>query len=165
MNSHKGSAKFFDFFNIGRDSKLNNACEATPYFTLNGQVFKCKVVKVVDGNTLEVAFFFNSELTRWKVQLVDVDAPRLNPRLDMENREEEIQLAKEAKEYLESLVIGKNRLFYIGCGDFDSFGRINGVLYYQKPSNDNYKVVRSANAMSETNTINQLMNQYLHKKD
>lgn len=154
MSNHKFFSRFFDFFNLGRDSKLYNANETTPYFTLNGQTFKCKVIKVIDGNTIEVIFFFNCELTRWKVQLVDVDAPRITPRLDTENRQEEIKLGQEAKDYLESMLIknSNKRLFYIKCGDFDSFGRINGVLYYQKPPNDNY-------------TINQLMNQYLRKRE
>ena len=66
-------------------------------FTLEGLKTKAKVVYVYDGDTLDVAFYRNKELLRFKCRLQDVDAPEL--------REENGKLVRD---FLAWVCMGKN---------------------------------------------------------
>ena len=56
------------------------------------------------------------------------DSPEMKPKLDLENREEEIRKAHEAKNYLISL-IGEKKIVWIKFMKFDKYGRALANLY------------------------------------
>ncbi len=99
----------------------------TPLFTLEGQEFDAKVVKIYDGDTIHVVFPFKGEVTRWKIRMEGYDSPEIKSK----NPEEKIA-ANVAKEALINK-IGNNRVKLV-CGKFDKYGRLLGTIFL---GNDN----------------------------
>ena len=109
---------------------LKEATNNIPLFSLDGTFCQCKVVDVYDGDTCKVVFPLQDTLYRWNVRLDGYDTPEMRPRKDKPNRDEEIAAAKEAKKYLESLVMNSSdQLVYIKCKEFDKYGRLLGDLF------------------------------------
>ena len=120
------------------ESVLHNSNKNTPEFSLEGKIKLCKVVDVYDGDTCKVVFNLNNKVYRWTIRMEGYDSPEMRPSKKKENRELEIQAAKEARDYLKGLVQNDNQLVYIKCGDFDKYGRLLGTLYLHK--NDSISV-------------------------
>ena len=110
-------------------SSVNND---TPLFSLEGKFVQCKVVNVYDGDTCKVVFPLNGEIYRWNVRLTGYDTPEMRPPRSQENRDEEIQAAIAAKNFLKSKVMNNEQLVYIKCGEFDKYGRLLGTLYVEE---------------------------------
>ena len=109
-------------------------------FNFNKQVKVCRVIDVYDGDTITVIFEHFGVFNKWKVRLLGINTPELRPSRSIENRDEIIEKAKQARDFLKSLIMNPNQLIYLECFDFDSFGRILGNVYlyfdYSNPSNN-----------------------------
>ena len=131
-------------------------------FSLEGLQTKAKVVYVYDGDTLDVAFYRNNELLRFKCRLDDVDAPELrgeNRKLvrdflawlcmgkdpDWFDDEEKIWSKSELQDELDS----SENLVYAVFGKFDKYGRV--LVTLKKTSH------------ATTKTINDMVSTYVKK--
>ena len=101
--------------------------ENTKLFNFDGYRTICKVVDVYDGDTITVTFVFRGKVIKHKVRMYGYDSPEMKPRLNKQNRDKEIKKAKEAKEYLKSLI--DNKIVIIECGKFGKYGRLLGKIY------------------------------------
>ena len=101
--------------------------ETTKLFNFDGYRTICKVVDVYDGDTITVTFVFRGKVIKYKVRMYGYDSPEMKPRLNKQNRDKEIKKAKEAKEYLKSLIY--NKIVIIECGKFGKYGRLLGKIY------------------------------------
>ena len=101
----------------------------TPLFSLEGNFVECKVVDVYDGDTCKVVFPLNEKMYRWNVRLTGYDTPEMRPPRSQENRDEEINAARLARDFLKSKVMNQDQLVYIKCGEFDKYGRLLGTLF------------------------------------
>ena len=110
-------------------TQLKLANEDTPEFTLENVKTLCKVVDVYDGDTTKVVFFYKDELLKWTVRLWGVNTPELRPSRKLANREEIIQKAKEARDYVIAKCEERENLIYLHCLGNDKYGRLLGVLY------------------------------------
>lgn len=100
------------------------------YFTFKDQTFIAKSCSVYDGDTFSVLFLYKGELIKYKCRCYGYDSPEMKPLLTKENRDEEIKLAKKAKErFIELLNKSPNGLIRIECFDFDKYGRILVNVY------------------------------------
>lgn len=104
----------------------------TPMFSLEGKIKLCRVVNIYDGDTCKVVFRMNDEINRWNVRMTGYDTPEMRPPKSQANREIEIAAAKQAKSYLQSLIMNPGQLVYIKCGEFDKYGRLLGEIYIKK---------------------------------
>ena len=104
----------------------------TPTFTLDNIRTKVKVLKVYDGDTMWISIYLYSTLLKFKVRMLGYDSPEIHPKRDLPNREDHIQSAIAAKEYLESLVLDKivDADFY----KFDKYGRPLCNIFIPDPS-------------------------------
>jgi len=108
-------------------------------FSLKDKEFVGKVVDVYDGDTCKVVFYFDNKLVKFTCRLYGINCPEIKPSKTMENREDEIQRAKHARNKLVSLccncekvddsnykeVIHNNvNLVKIKCRDWDKYGRL-----------------------------------------
>ena len=108
-------------------------------FTLKGLKKKVKVVRVIDGDTLDVVFYLNDDnLVRFTCRMLGYNAP--------ERKKKTMQFALLARDYLAHLCMGyspddfddsgiweedhlqrlldeSRNLVYAVFGDFDNFGR------------------------------------------
>ena len=87
---------------------------------------------VYDGDTCKVVFPLNGEIYRWNVRLTGYDTPEMRPPRSQENREEEIEAAYAARDFLRGKVMNQDQLVYIKCGEFDKYGRLLGTLYLEE---------------------------------
>jgi len=104
--------------------------ENTKEYTLEGVNKIGKVIKVYDGDTLWVAINIHYKIFKFKVRMLGYDSPEMKPRLNIPNREQEIQAAKKAKKYIEDLVLNKKVL--VEFSKYDKYGRPLCKLYINK---------------------------------
>ena len=124
-------------------------------FSFNGIITYCKVLKIYDGDTCTIAFYFNKKITKVSCRLSGIDTPEL--------RSEDIQekiAAVLAKNKLMKLINFKDQepepdpeqepeqLLIIRFDKFDKYGRPI-VTLYKYSSKSSYK--------NFENSINYLM--------
>ena len=97
-----------------------------PLYKLEGN-FRCKVVDVYDGDTVTIVLFNKLGFEKHKLRMYGYDSPEMKPKRDLPNRDDEIQKAKEAKQYLSDLVL--NKIVKFESMGYDKYGRLLGKLY------------------------------------
>lgn len=113
------------------NSKLKNATlENTPEWNLGNKARPVKVLKVYDGDTIWVAIKLKSCVFKFKVRLYGIDTPEMKPPKNKLNRDQEIKKAKEARDYLASLI--DNKIIILKSEGLGKYGRILGRLYIKK---------------------------------
>lgn len=118
-------------------------------FNLEGQEFQAKATNIYDADTCRLVFYLNGKLVKYTVRLVGIDTPEIRPRLNVENRDQEIAAAKRArnrliqlatdqeieldntpgKKSIQKLLDANKKLITIKCEEFDKYGRLLGKLY------------------------------------
>lgn len=109
------------------DAELIEKAKTVETFNLKNEKKKALVIDVYDGDTITVVFKHFGQINKWKLRLLGINTPELRPSRSLENRDKIIENAKTARDYLSGLVL--NKIIFIECGSFDSFGRILGYLY------------------------------------
>lgn len=89
--------------------------------------FRAKVVDVYDGDTITIVIFNKCGFEKHKLRMYGYDSPEMKPRLDVANRENEIEKAKVAKKYLSDIVL--NNIIEFESMGFDKYGRLLGKAY------------------------------------
>jgi endonuclease YncB( thermonuclease family) len=103
---------------------------APPLFTMKGKEMYCRVISVYDGDTVDIVFYENDVPKHYKFRLYGVDTPEMKPPKNCENREEIIQSAIRAKEYLSGLILDKT--VWIEFHNEEKYGRLMGTIYKNK---------------------------------
>lgn len=130
--------------NVEKD-KLDKFTDKLPeLYTMKGKKKWCRVVEVYDGDTITILYFTDTEckgesLRKEKLRLYGIDTPELKPLKTTENREQVIEKAKEARDFLSNLILHKT--IYIVFTEEEKYGRRMGHLYltsntYEKSIND-----------------------------
>jgi endonuclease YncB( thermonuclease family) len=130
--------------NLNKYSKSS----APKLHTMNGKELWCKIIDVYDGDTVDIIFYSGKELVHHKFRLYGIDTPELKPLKNISNRNEIIEKAKEAKLYLEKLVL--NKIVYIRFKNEEKYGRLMGNIYFTKSENQksiNQKMIDSGLAV------------------
>ena len=96
--------------------------EKIPKFSLKGKEFFAKCVKVYDGDTCHLIFYYNSKLSRFVCRMEGYNSAELRT-----NDEDERIKAIEAKNKLSDFIL--NKVVLIKCGDFDMYGRLLTTIY------------------------------------
>lgn len=110
--------------------ELINAANTVSKFSLHNELKKALVIDVYDGDTITVVFKHFNNINSWKVRLLGINSPELRPSRSLSNRDDIISAAKVSRDYLSNLIL--NKIIYIKCGPFDSFGRILADIYLSK---------------------------------
>ena len=101
-----------------------------PYFSFTGKSFYAKHCNIYDGDTFSAIFKYKDELIKYKCRCMGYDTAEMKPLKSKENREEEKNLAINAKKRFEEL-LNKHptNLIKIDCLEFDKYGRLLVNLY------------------------------------
>jgi hypothetical protein len=100
------------------------------YFTFNNLVFDAKPCHIYDGDTFSAIFEYKGEYIKYRCRCLGYDTPEMKPLLSKPNRDEEIRLAKLAKErFTELLNKNPDGLIKIKCHGFEKYGRILVTIY------------------------------------
>lgn len=103
-------------------NKLSTGTLKTPQFTLQNNIYLAKCVKCYDADTIHIVIEFEGKLSRFLCRLLGIDTAELRSK-----DHEEKKYAKEARDYLKSLILDK--LVIVKCGDFDKYGRLLVLVY------------------------------------
>lgn len=133
--------------NLIQKLKYINKTNCPPLFTMKGKKLFCKVIDVYDGDTCDIVFELNNELLHYKFRLYGINCKELKPSKTLENREEYIKLAKEAKKALEDKVL--NQICYIEFVEEEKFGRLMGTIFSDqlKTINFNEEMIKEGHAV------------------
>jgi endonuclease YncB( thermonuclease family) len=139
------------------DKILEDCNKDIPEFSLCGLTLKGKVVEVYDGDTCKIVLPLQNSLYKFTCRLNGIDSPEIKPKKDKPNRDNEILLAKKARNELLKLIIPNNSLFdnidikkedicieleknkklvIVKCLEFDKYGRLLVELYSNTDSID-----------------------------
>lgn len=98
------------------------------YPTMKGKKKWCRVIDVFDGDTITILYFSDEYILRKeRFRLYGIDTPELKPLKTAENRQQLIQKAKEARDFLSSLIL--NKTIYIVFNQEEKYGRRMGNIY------------------------------------
>lgn len=95
-------------------------------YSLKGN-FRAKVVDVYDGDTITIVIFNKFGFEKHKLRMYGYDSPEMKPKLNIENRENIINKAKQAKEFLSNLIL--NKIVEFESMGFDKYGRLLGNIF------------------------------------
>lgn len=95
-------------------------------YSLKGN-FRAKVVDVYDGDTITIVIFNKFGFEKHKLRMYGYDSPEMKPKLNIENRENIINKAKQAKEFLSNLIL--NKIVEFESMGFDKYGRLLGKIF------------------------------------
>lgn len=98
-----------------------------PIYKIVGR-YNAKVVDVYDGDTITVSIINNFTIQKHKLRMLGYDSPEMKPRLNIPNRAEEIEKAKQAKNFLNNLIL--NKVVLADINGFDKYGRLLGTIFY-----------------------------------
>lgn len=101
-----------------------------PYFSFKNNNVLAKIVSVYDGDSFTAIFTYKGDLIKYRFRCYGYTSPNLKPSLSIENREDIIKSANDAKQkFIELTNKSKNALVTLECFDFDNYGRILANVY------------------------------------
>lgn len=108
--------------------QLSQAPDDLGVFTYEGKIVKGRVVRVLDGDTVQVIILNDQKLESHRFRLSGIDAPELHPRKDSATRDEEKDAAMISKEKLEEKLAEDSNLVMVNFTKDDKYGRRMGTL-------------------------------------
>jgi hypothetical protein len=129
----------------------------TEFFSFNGFSTICRIINVLDGDTLVVIFHFFNNFYKFTIRLYGIDTCEIKS-----NNEHIRKKGLDAKNYVISLLCLSNNIqplditfvtkkdvkeffnnnfikAHISCKNFDKFGRILSEIYLYYDNNDNFE--------------------------
>jgi len=107
-----------------RNELMAKTINNTNYFSFNGKTIKAKVVDCYDGDTITCIFKHDDNYYKFKIRMLGYDSPEIKPMKTIPEKERNVIInkARDAKEYIEKLML--NKIVYLTCNKFDKYGRI-----------------------------------------
>jgi len=117
-----------DIFDIYK----NYVYENTPEFTFNGMREKVKILKIIDGDTVDIALchsFSDKKVYRHRVRMYGIDTPEKRPLKSNENRDKEIEASKKSTEALRKKMEENDWIVVASFYKNDKYGRLMCTFY------------------------------------
>jgi len=128
-----------------------------PPFSLSGSCTIGKIVEMYDGDTCKIAIPLFEQIYKFNCRLTGIDTPEMKPKMNSNNRDEEINAAHRARNFLlnlstncdeidlslhlkktecEQLLQKNTKIISVVCGEFDKYGRLLVELYDENAEPD-----------------------------
>jgi endonuclease YncB( thermonuclease family) len=120
-------------------------------FTFEGIKCYAKIVNVYDGDTFKACIYHKDEIIKINCRTMGYDSAEMKPRLNINNRDEHIVKAKNARKHFIELTTTSNELIYLECGKFDKYGRVLVTVYknrYYKTKSINDRMIEDGHGVS-----------------
>jgi endonuclease YncB( thermonuclease family) len=122
--------------------------ENTPNYSYENLKKMVKILKVMDGDTLDIALHYedSGKIFKHRVRLYGIDAPEMHPSLSNPDRLKEIEAAKQAKEALIQKLQENDNLVVAHFHTFDKYGRVMATLHDKHGEDINKWMITSGHA-------------------
>ena len=119
------------------DPYMNATYENTPEYTLEGLRSTVKILRILDGDTVDIALYHTGvdKVYRHRVRLNGIDTPEKRPALSDPNRHLEIEASKRSKEALEQRIKENDERVVAVFYRPDKYGRLL-CTFYDKNGDD-----------------------------
>ena len=109
-------------------------------YKLSGE-YLSKVVDVYDGDTVTVVLYNKGGFEKHKLRLKGIDTPELKPNKNIENRDDIITKANQAKDFLTNLIL--NKIVKLKLDGYDKYGRLLGNIEYNQININNLMITEN----------------------
>ena len=111
--------------------------ENTPYYTYEHMKKPVKILRVIDGDTLDIALYHEDihHVYKHRVRLYGIDTPEKKPLKTNVNRDEEIAASHRASKAITAKLVENNNIAVALFYKPDKYGRLLCTLY-DKQGND-----------------------------
>ena len=122
--------------------------ENTPVYSYENLKKMVKILKVIDGDTVDIALYSDDtrKIFKHRVRLYGIDTPEMHPSLSNPDRLKEIGEAKLAKEALIQRLQENDHLVIAHFHKFDKYGRLMATLYDKQGDDINKWMITSGYA-------------------
>jgi endonuclease YncB( thermonuclease family) len=127
---------------------LNCTCENTPNYSYENLKKIVKILKVIDGDTIDIALHYEDtgKIFKHRVRMYGLDTPEMHPSLSNPDRLKEIEASKQAKEALTKRLNENENLVVAHFHKFDKYGRLMATLYDKQGDDINKWMISSGHA-------------------
>lgn len=148
---------------IYKDSTDQN----TPVYSFNHMKKKIKVLRVIDGDTLDIALYSDDtrRIFKYRVRLYGIDTPEKKPLQSNPNREKEIEASKQSMKAMQDMVDQNSQLMYMLFHTPDKYGRLLGTLYDKKGVDINQWMIKQGHAIEYFGKTKKSFDQVLSERD
>jgi len=124
--------------------------ENTPYVSYENMKRTVKVLRVVDGDTLDIALFQDDtrKIFKYRIRLYGIDTPEKKPLKSNPNREQEMAAAKKASQAMRDKLAETQNIVTILFYKPDKYGRLLGTIYDKKGQDINQWMIDQGHAVS-----------------
>jgi endonuclease YncB( thermonuclease family) len=105
--------------------------ENTPYYSYENLKKKIKILKIIDGDTVDIALHHDetNKIFKYRVRLYGIDTPEKRPLKSNPNRDKEIAASKRSSEALRKILQENNNIVVGLFYKPDKDGRLLCTLY------------------------------------
>lgn len=123
--------------------------ENTPLFTFENIRKKVKILRILDGDTVEIALQHedSNKIYRHRVRLYGIDTPEKRPLKSNPLRELEIEASLKSFKALELIVTDNDYILIAHFQGYDKYGRLLCTFYDKKGENMNEWMVNNGYAV------------------
>jgi|LauGreDrversion4_2_1035121.scaffolds.fasta_scaffold19317_4 endonuclease YncB( thermonuclease family) len=109
----------------------NCTYENTPYYSYENLKTYVKILKIIDGDTVDLALYYEdtNKTFKHRVRLYGIDTPEKRPLKSNENREKEIESSKISTKALTDKIIENGNILTALFYKPDKYGRLLCTLY------------------------------------
>jgi endonuclease YncB( thermonuclease family) len=128
----------------------NATDENTPYYGYENRKKKVKVLRIVDGDTVDIAMYHveTKEIFKYRVRLYGIDTPEKRPLKSDLNREKEIAASKQSTKALTDKLQENNNIVTALFYKPDKYGRLLCTFYDNKGEDINAWMIQKGYAIS-----------------
>lgn len=126
----------------------NCTCENTPNYSYENLKKLVKVLKVMDGDTIDIALHSDDtgKIFKHRIRLFGIDTPEMHPSLSNPDRAKEIEASKQAKEALTQRLQENDNMVVAHFHKFDKYGRLMATLHDKQGEDINKWMISSGHA-------------------
>jgi len=122
--------------------------ENTSYVSYANLKTQVKVLRVVDGDTLDIAMYHadSNKIFKYRIRMYGIDTPEKRPLKSNPNREKEIAAAKRASQAMIEKVQENQSILTVLLYNPDKYGRLLGTFYDKKGEDINQWMIQQGHA-------------------
>ena len=122
----------------------------TPYVSYQHIKQLVKILRVVDGDTVDAAMYHEDtkKIFKYRIRMYGIDTPEKKPLKSNPDREQEIAASKMSTQAMTAKMQENNNLVVVQLYKPDKYGRLLGTFYGKNGENINDWMVRQGHAIA-----------------